>query len=293
MTPTQQSIEVVIPVAEGQITDLAMRRIAAPLGKALGCEIVLRNDGSNAGVNACRSVASAACDGRTLLVATTGTHVASPALQTDLPYDTVRDFVPVGFIGYSPWLLVVSKECCLQSLADFLTWLASTPTARAGYYSASAKGCLVELVSRASAKIDMSKYGSGHEAIDALAKGNIDFAFLDMVTARDMVMAGRCRALAVSSYSHTSLWPELPPIGSILNGFELTSWAMLVGPAALTSSLVKELNAGVVKAISDPATHLALSAIGFEPRGWEPRRLSRFVDEEVNAWKGRSKTMPR
>ena len=291
MIQIEQDINVFIPVAEGQITDLAMRQVAAPLGKVLGRSITLRNDARNGGADACRTVASAACDGRTLLVATTGTHVATPALQSGLPYDARRDFVPVGFIGSSPWLLAVGQDSCFRSLAEFLAWLTTTSTARAGYFSASARGCLIEMASRAPAQIDMARYGSGHEAIDALAKGEIDFTFLDMATARAAVTAESCRALAVSSRDTTPLWPKLPPICSILEGFELASWAMLAGPAALPSSVVNELNAGVVEAVSHPAIQQTLSMIGFEPCHRDPQQLQRFVDEEANAWKRRAKAI--
>lgn len=287
MLDLEQEIRVIIPVAKGQITDLAMRHIAGPVSAILGRAVVLSNDERDGGEQACLAVASAPSDGRTLLLATTGTHVAMPALrQGALSYDSSRDFTPIALIGCSPWILVVASSSPRRSLASFIEWLGSA-CSQAGYFSASGMGCLAELALRTRGRIEVSKYASGRDAIEALQNGVIDFTFLDMVTAKKALASGECHALAVSSAGPTSLWPVLPALGSVVEGFELSSWAMLAGPAGLAPNLVDQLNRIVVAVVFDRDVQQALADIGFEPRDWAAARLGAFVGSEARVWKRR------
>jgi tripartite-type tricarboxylate transporter receptor subunit TctC len=111
-------IRMVVPFGAGTTTDTVSRVVGEALGKALQQPVIVDNRAGAGGSTGSDLVAKSAPDGRTLVMGTVGTHAINAALFTKLPYDPMRDFAPVAFIGYTPTLLVVAAESPLKSLKD-------------------------------------------------------------------------------------------------------------------------------------------------------------------------------
>lgn len=280
-------IKMVVPFGPGTTTDTVARVVAEALGKTLHQTIVVDNRAGAGGSVGADQVAKSAPDGKTLVMGTVGTHAINAALFRKLPYDTLRDFAPVAFIGYTPTLLVVAANSPARSLKD-LAALAARPE---GVTFASAgngtSGHLAGelLAQRLSGKMIHVPYKEGAVAMTSVMAGQADFMFYHPAAVMPQIKAGKLRALGASSAVRSAAASDVPTLMEQgIKDFDLVAWFMLYAPAATPPVALNQLRSAAAIALGLPDTVARLRDQGIEQRAMRTDEMLPFNQAELVKW---------
>jgi tripartite-type tricarboxylate transporter receptor subunit TctC len=280
-------LRMVVPFGPGTTTDIVGRLIGDAMAGALGQPLVVENKAGAGGTIGSELVAKAPADGRTLLMGTVGTHAINATLYRKLPYDPIKDFVPIGFVGYTPTLLVVAANSPLKSLAD-LTAAAAQP---AGVSFASAgngtSGHLAGelLAARLGGKMIHVPYNQGGQALTDVIGGQVQFMFYHPAAVMPHIKAGKLRALGASGAKRSVAAPEVATLQEQgVADFDLVAWFMLYAPASTPAPELAKLRDAMQRALAAPAVAARLTELGVEPRAIAPAELAAFGQAEIKRW---------
>jgi tripartite-type tricarboxylate transporter receptor subunit TctC len=279
----------VIPNPPGGNSDLLGRGFANHLNGRWNQPVVPDNRTGAGGIIAAELVARAAPDGYTIFTGNIGPNAINKALYERLPYDPATDFTPISqFIGV-PNVLVVHPSVPAHSVAELIALARARPGGLAYASSGSGQSPHISAAWFANAAgIDMVHVpyrGTGPSLQDLLA-GNVQMIFENISNAMPHIRAGTLRPLAVTSARRAPSLPDLPTIAEAagLQGYEVTSWFGLFGPARLPPSLVDRYHAEVVGYLRTPATRTLLDGLGAEIVGNSPQGFAAFVQAEIAKW---------
>lgn len=288
-------VRIVVPFAAGGTTDILARALAPELQKAFGQPFVVDNKPGAGGNNGAAEVAKAAPDGHSLLMGTVGTHAINASLYPKMPYDHVKDFVPITLVAGVPNVLVLNPASAqkygIHSVAD----LARVAKANPGKLNmaSSGNGTSIHLAGElfktmtGTFMVHMPYRGSGPALIDLIG-GSTDLMFDNLPSALPQIKAGKLKALAVTSAVRSSAIPELPTVeeagGPALKGFEASSWFGLLAPAGTPPDVVGRLQQETAKALASPALKERLQAQGAIPGGMTSAEFARFIGDETAKW---------
>ena len=280
-------IRIVVPYAPGGGTDTIARILAQKLSDGWHQSVVVENRPGAAGIIGSEIVAKAAPDGYTLLVVA-GAHAVNPSLYSQLPYDTVKDFADVAFLGTAPNILVVHPSVAARSVRDVVALAKSKP----GQLTFGSGGVgqtphLAGELFKHMAQVDITHvpYKGGAPAMADLIGGKISMMFGGMTLTLPYVKAGTLRAIATTGASRSSELPDLPTVGeSGLPGYEANEWFGLFAPAATPADIVQTLNTEVRKILSQPDTRRQFATLGTEVVEMDVRAFSAFVSGQVAKW---------
>jgi tripartite-type tricarboxylate transporter receptor subunit TctC len=259
-------IRLIIGFPAGGGTDVTARTITQRLSETFGQPIVIDYRPGAGGTVGNGVAAKSTPDGYTWLMSATGPHVIAPSLYRSLPYDPFRDYTPIAMVSTSPYLLLVHPSVEARSVADLVRWLRGRPTP-ASYSSAGAgtPGHLASELFKGMTKvsIDHIPYKGAAPALTDLMGGQVHMGFSDMTISAPHLKSGRLRALAISSSTRSPLAPDLPTVAeSGLPGFEALVWYGLLGPTGTPASVVRQVNAEVVRVLKVPETQQRFAALG-------------------------------
>lgn len=279
-------IRIIVPFPPGGPVDAVTRLIQAPLSARLGQNIVVDYRAGAGGTIGTDHVAKAAPDGYTLLLVASS-HAMNPALYTNLPFDTEKDFVPVALVVISPFVLVVHPSVPVQSTSELIEYARSHP-GQLNYASASngsANHLGGELLKKM-AKIDMTHvpYKGAAPALQDLVAGQAQVMLGPILTTMPMVADGRLRALAVTSQVRVPSVVRLPPISEVIPGFEAVGWYGVLAPAKTPGDIVRRLNADINAVLQDPRIIQQIQAMGGESGAGTPDSFARFITAEMEKW---------
>ncbi len=253
--PNRQ-IRLVIPFPPGGGTDIAARLVGEKLGIGLKQTVVPDNKPGANGIIASELVARAAPDGYTLLVATGSSHAFAPALGVKLPFDPVKDFIPVALIGQFPTVLVINPAVPAKTMREFVDYARQNPK-KLNYGSAgngSTNHFLGELVKQ-TAGIDMLHVpykGSGPASADLLA-GQIQAMVDSVAAAKGNIDAGKLRALGVTTAQRVAQLPDIPTLKESGFDIEYAGWVVVMAPAGTPADVVATLHDAIAATMTDPA----------------------------------------
>ncbi|HEY9066764.1 MAG TPA: tripartite tricarboxylate transporter substrate-binding protein [Burkholderiaceae bacterium] len=280
-------VRLVVPFGPGTTTDTVARVVADGLAQALHQTVIVDNRAGAGGTVGSDQVAKAAPDGKTLVMGTVGTHAINASLFRKLPYDALRDFAPIAFVGYTPTLLVVAAHSPAQSLKDLAT-LAARP---GGITFASAgngtSGHLAGelLAQRLGGKMIHVPYKEGAVALTSVMAGQADFMFYHPAAVMPQIKAGKLRALGTSSALRSAAARDVPTLMEQgIPDFDLVAWFMLYAPAATPPATLAALRNAAATALAQPDVAARLHDQGMEPRGMKADELARFNQAEVAKW---------
>ncbi len=290
-----RAVRIVVPFAAGGTTDILARALAPELQRAFGQPFVVDNKPGAGGNNGAAEVAKAPGDGYTLLMGTVGTHAINPSLYPKMPYDHVKDFVPVTLVAGVPNVLVLNPASAQRYGINTVVDLIRAARANPGKLNvaSSGNGTSIHLAAElfksltGTFMLHLPYRGSGPALIDLMA-GNVDLMFDNLPSAMPHIKSGRLKALAVTSGVRSGALPELPTIaeagGSLLRNYEASSWFGLLAPAGTPAEVVLRVQQETAKALATPAIKDRLLAQGANPGGMSPAEFAKFIDAETKKW---------
>lgn len=280
-------IRLVVPFPPGGPTDILGRAIGAKLGELLGQTVIIDNRGGAGGGIGADNIAKSAPDGYSLLLGTTGTHTINPNLYSKLPYDPIRDFVPISLVVKYLNILVVNPNVPVKSVADLIA-LAKQKPGQVTFGSAgngSSNHLTAEmLATMAGVKMQHVPYkGSGPALTDVIA-GQINFMFDQYSTVAPNIKAGKLRAIGIATKQRHRLLPDVPTIAETIPGFEVSPWYGLFAPAGTPRAIIDRLNANLVKVMNSPEIHERMTTLGWDPVTSTPEQFSAQIKSELAIW---------
>jgi len=282
-------IKMVVPFGAGTTTDTVGRIVGEALGKNLQQTVIVDNRAGAGGSTGSDMVAKSAPDGRTLVMGTVGTHAINASLFSKLPYDPMRDFAPVAFIGYTPTLLVVAADSPIKSLKD----LAAAAARPQGVTFASAgngtSGHLAGelLAQRLGGKMLHVPYKEGAMALTGVISSQVDFMFYHPAAVMPQIKAGKLRALGSSGAVRSAAASDVPTLMEQgVADFDLVAWFMLYAPAATPAATLAQLRTASAAALAQPDVMARLRDQGIESRPMRADEMQPFNKTELGKWAG-------
>lgn len=281
-------IRYIVPFAAGGTTDILARTIAEKLSIALGQPVIVENKpGAGGGVGAAET-AKAAPDGYTIMGGTISTHAINATLYSKLPYDPVKDFIPITLIARVPNMLVINNDIPAKNVAELIALMKANPGKWS--FASSGNGTSQHLsgeLFKGMAGVDMQHipYKGSPPALTDVMGGQVNMTFDNITTAWVLAKGGKLRALAVTTAQRSPIAPDVPTLAeSGLPGYEIGSWQGVFAPAATPPDIVKRLNAEIVKIINMPEVQKKLLDLGAEPVANSSEDFTAFVKTEVVKW---------
>lgn len=280
-------VKMIVPFGPGTTTDTIARVVAEGLGKELKQTVIVDNRAGAGGTVGSDMAAKAAPDGKTIVMGTVGTHAINASLFRKMPYDTLRDFAPVAFIGYTPTLLVVGANSPIKSLKD-LTALAARPE---GVTFASAgngtSGHLAGelLAQRLGGRMIHVPYKEGAVAMTSVMSGQADFMFYHPAAVMPQIRAGKLRAIGASGAVRSSAASEVPTLMELgIKDFDLVAWFMVYVPAATPPATLAQLRSASAAALAHADVATRLREQGIEQRAMRVDEMAPFNKAELAKW---------
>lgn len=285
-------VRIVVPFAPAGTTDILARALAPELSRAFGQPFVIENK-PGAGGNVGADLVAKSNDGHTLLMGTVGTHAINPALYARMPYDHVKDFVPVTLVAGVPNVLVMNpakaEAMGIKGVPDLIRVAKANPGKL--NMASSGNGTSIHLAGElfktmtGTYMVHFPYRGSGPALLDLMG-GNMDLMFDNLPSAMPHIKAGKLKALAVTSAERSSALPDLPTVAEAgpLKGFEASSWFGLLAPAGTAPEVVNRLQQETAKALATPALKERLQAQGAIPSGMSPADFAKFIAAETKKW---------
>lgn len=278
-------IRIILPFAGG--TDVVARLLAAKLAPAFGQQILPEQRLGAGGNIAHETVAKAAPDGYTLLMAAPPL-VINPHLNPKTGFDPLRDFAPVALLATIPNVLVVHPTVPAKSLRELLQLARSQPgklTYGSGGVGSSNHLAAELLKSSARIQILHVPYKSATIALGNALGGEVDIVIVAASSAAAYVQQGKMRALAVLDHKRLGAMPQVPTSAEAgAPQLVAVNWYILLAPAAAPRAAIERLNAESVKAMALPDTRERLSAMGGEPASGTPEQTADFLRAEHARW---------
>ena len=281
-------VRVIVPYPPGGTSDILARALAPGLEAAFGQPFVVENKAGATGNLGADFVAKSAPDGHTLLLADIGSLAISPSVFSNLPFDPVKDFVPVLMVAYSPHILAVHPSVPAKDVKELIAYAKANP-GKLNFAVSGIGGANhlagIDFAQRTGIKWAYIPYKGGSQAIADLMGGQAQVMFNGMLATYPAVKEGRLKAIAISSAKRFSAAPDLPTVAeSGVPGFETGSWQGIVAPARTPPAIVSKLHDAVMKILATPAMKERLDKAGAEVRPMTPAQFAAFIASEKARW---------
>jgi len=280
-------VRMVIPFAPGGTADTVGRIVSDKLSMGLGKPVVLDNrPGANSIVGG-EILAKSNPDGHTILVVAAGFAV-NPSLVKKLPYDTLRDFAPVGLAGIGPYLLVVHPSVPAKTVPELIAWAKARPGQVS--YGSTGVGSPPHLsgeLLRAMAGLDLVHvpYKGGGAALPDILAGRIQLFFGTVATFATHIRAGKVVAIAMTTPKRSPAMPEIPTFDeSGLKGYNVTGWYGILAPGKTPPTIVTRLNRELQNVLADGEIKKRFAQAGIEPSPGTPADFAALIRAEIPKW---------
>ena len=282
-------LRLIVPFAAGSSSDTIARIVAAKMGDRLGQQIAVENRVGGSTIIGTQEVARAVPDGYTLGLANTTSHVVSAALNPHLPFDPLHDFVPIGMIGSSPFILVSSPHLPATTLQEFVDLAKAKPGSLS--YASAGTGTLAHLAGelfKHQANIDLVHvpYHGTEQSVLDLMEGRIDLSVSTIPPTLPQIKQGNVRALAVMSDKRSGMLPDVPTVAEAgTPGCEAALWTAIVVPAGVPADVVDRLSKTLIAVVNDPEVQKTLAAQGVDPQPGPPDVVTATISADIPKWR--------
>jgi len=272
----------------GSGPDNIARLLGERLSKAWGQPVIVENKPGGQNVIGAQAAARSVPDGSTFYFATTAALVANAYLFKDLPYNPRKDFAPVGFVGKSPFAIVVDARSPIRTVADLVARARAEP----GRVSIGTEGPRTfggitarTFNARAAVQTNLVSYPSVGVALQDLIGGHVDAAVADVASSAQLVRQGRLRYVAVTSGKRVPGWEQVPPLADTLPGFDMEGWLAVVAPAGTPAAAIERFSRDLDAALKDKELAERIHAIGPRTEGaGTPAQFGAFLQQEHERW---------
>jgi tripartite-type tricarboxylate transporter receptor subunit TctC len=282
-----RAVRLVVPFAPGGSTDVLGRIVAQRLSESVGHPVIVDNRPAGGGTVGSDVVARATPDGHTLLVGSVATMVFAPALHRKLSYDPLKDFEHVGLWVTFPLALVVSAGASTTSLKALIEQARAKPgSLKHGLQGIGTSSHVFNelMCSLAGVKVNNIAYKGGAPALTAVLVGEIDYAMVAVSTALVQVKAGKARALGVTSAQPVASLPGVPPIASVVPGYEALNFHGLHAPAKTPKAVVAKLHEETTKVLQRPDVRERLAPLAMDIAASSPPEYRAFIQAQIKKW---------
>jgi tripartite-type tricarboxylate transporter receptor subunit TctC len=284
----QRTVNFLCPFPAGGGTDILTRILAQELQDKLKRPVVVENRPGGGTIVAAQATARAAPDGYTILLAPVTTLAMGPSVHKALPYDTVKDFAPIGLVGSSQFALIANPKLGITTLAELIAFIKSKDgtLSYASSGAATPHHLFMELfLKMVGAKAQHVPYRGSVPALTDVISGHIPFMIVDLAVAIPAINEGKVRALGVTSTSRIKAMPDLPTIAEAgVPGYGGTPWFSVVAPAGTPRPIIDRLNQVLMAFISRPETQDKMNALAITPWTSTPDELAQFIPAEIEKW---------
>jgi tripartite-type tricarboxylate transporter receptor subunit TctC len=286
-------VRIVIGFAAGGGTDAVARLVAQRLQEALGNTFLVENKAGANGRLAPEMVAKAAPDGYTLLGAAPGAMTIGTAIWDRIPYNIMKDFVPISLISDYPLVVVVSKDHPARNVGELAAWLKANP-GKANYPTPSPIFTLpIEYFKlKTGAPAHPIPYRSSNESALSLMGGQTAFAFIEAPAAVPQITAGNLRPLAVTTSSRSLELPDVPTLAEAgVPDVLATSWFGLLAPAKTPAAIIKKLEEALRRIAATDDFRARMKAMSSSTIGSTSEQFLARMEAEVKMWTGVAKSV--
>ena len=278
-------VRIVVPYAAGGVVDTSARLVQQGLQQALGQPVVIDNRSGANGVIGATLVAKAPPDGYTLLLDLEA-HAVTPAINAKLPYDTARDFAPVGLLATVSRLFVINDRLPVRTLGEFVA-LAKAQPGTLNYASPATPVRLAMELFKSMAGIELAyvAYRGGAPAMQAMLAGETQITLVPLTPALASIQSGQLRALAVASAQRAKRLPDVPTVAEAgYPAFDAPSWIGLLAPAGTPAPIVARLYREVAAVLRSPDVTRHFDELGMDVAALPPDDFGRLITRDITRW---------
>lgn len=279
-------ITFVVPFAAGSATDLIARALGQAVTQSTGQSVIVENKGGASGMIAAQAAARAPADGYTVLITTNTTHAANEHLYKKLPYDAVKDFVPLTGLGKGGQVLVVNASAPFNSVQDLLVHAKKNP-GKLSFGSGSSSSRMAGEMLKQLGGVDILHvpYKSNPLAITDLMGGQIDLMITDVSTGVPQIQAGKLKALGFSTEERSVMLPDVPTIAEAgVKGYNMGYWFAAYAPAGTPTDVVNKLTQLLGDAVESKSAEGFYKQSGTSKWRSTSAELAKFQAEETKKW---------
>lgn len=280
-------VKIVVPFGPGGFTDVVARILGVKLGESLGQSVVIENKPGAGSMIGSDFVAKAAPDGHTLLIVSS-THVISPWIYKNVPYDPIKSFTPVSKLVDSPYVLLTNPKVPVKNVQEFIALAKANPDKV--HFASSGNGSAQHLIGGLFASMTKTQlkhvpYRSSNLASTDLVAGVVESSFAGVPNALSQVPNGRLNALAVTSAKRIPQLPNVPTMQEAgVPGYDATIWLAMLAPSGTPAHIVTRLNSEIAKIMNNPENHKAMFDAGVEVSLSTPEAMSQLMVSELDKW---------
>jgi tripartite-type tricarboxylate transporter receptor subunit TctC len=286
---TGKQIKIIVPQTAGGASDAIARIMGVEFSKRWGIPVVVENRPGAGGNIGSDNVAKSTPDGATWLMSYSGTHAINPALYQNMPFDTVKDLVPLGSLATLPFVLVVSPSLPVSNIAEYVAYAKANPGKI--NIASSGNGSVAHLLdtmfdSAAGIKTTHVPYKGIAPALTDVMSGQIQGTFASAPSVMGQIKSGAVKALAASATKRSEALPALPTFGEAgYPQLALDSWFAFFAPAAPPVALRPQIHSEINKILNTPDIKAALLRDGAEASPETPAQFSNRISEDITRWK--------
>jgi len=275
-------IRIVVGFPPGGGNDIIARLVGAKMQESWGQPVVIDNKPGAASILAAEHVAKSAPDGYTLFVNATGGMSVNPVLYAKLPYDSLRDFVPITMVGSFPLVLVVHPSVPAKTVPELVAYAKANP-GKLNYSSGSSAFQVATEMFKQMTGTDMRHipYKGSAASITAVIAGDVQMTIVDAPPLMPQIKSGKVKALAVTSAQRSKALPEVPALAESVPGYEMVLWIGMFAPAGTPRDIAARLNTEVVRIVKLPDIREKLHAMDVDPLGNTPEQVSEWIRREI------------
>jgi tripartite-type tricarboxylate transporter receptor subunit TctC len=282
--PTR-AIRIVVGFTPGGGNDIIARIVGQKLSESLGQPVIVDNKPGGGAIVATEYVAKSAPDGYTLLVGASGAMAINPAVYAKLPYDPIRDFVPVSELGSFPLILIVNASSPIRSVAELVAFAKANPD-KTNYSSSSAAFQLVTELFKQKTGAPMQEipYKGANDSVMAVISGQVTATIADAGPVSSQVRGGQVRALAVAAPNRTEDLPDVPTMKEAGADVDAVLWSGIFAPRQTSPAIVRKLEGELMRITRLPDVVARLKPLGILPVGNSSAEFAQILASDIARW---------
>ena len=280
-------VRIVVPFAPGGGTDVIARHLAAGMSESLKRQFLVDNRAGANAIVGTEVVARAPADGYTLLFVSSP-HSVNPSMYAKLPYDTLRDFAPVGMVASSPYFLVTHPSLPVRNVKELIALAKKQPDQI--LYGSGGSGSSAHLSAElfnqmAGVKLREVPFKGAGPALIGTLTGEIALVFGNALTVKPHIESGRLRALGIASARRSRSFPDLPTIAEAgVPGYRSDAVLGMLAPARTPRPVIDLLNAESHKVMRLPASVDAMHRMAVDITLSTPEEFGKLIESEMQRW---------